>query len=212
MSQNLPPAAPVGSPGATGLGSLQLRQRWDGLGLRERRLVLIASALVAVALLWWIALAPALATLRLAQDQHPRLDAQLQQMQTLKAQAGALAAQPKVLPEDARRSLETSLKQTLGASAQMAVAGNRATVTLKGAAPDALAQWLMQARINARAAPAEVRLIKSAMPGSGATSGAGFPASQLANLPAASTAQPAAPLTLAPVRWDGTVVLNLPER
>lgn len=211
MNQNLPPAA-MGNPSAARLGGLQMRQRWDGLGLRERRLVLIAGALVAAALLWWIALAPALATLRLAQDQHPRLDAQLQQMQTLKAQAGALAAQPKVLPDDARRSLETSLKQTLGASAQMAVAANRATVTLKGAAPDALAQWLMQARINARAAPAEVRLIKSASASPSASSGAGFPASQLANAPSATSANPAVALTPAPTRWDGTVVLNLPER
>lgn len=186
MSQNLQAATPDSQPAAW-LGPLQLRQRWDGLGQREQRMVLVAGALVSAALVWWIALAPAIATLRLAQEQHVRLDAQMQQMQTLKAQAGALAAQPKVLPDDARRSLEASLKQTLGASAQIGVAGNRATVTLKGASPDSLAQWLMQARINARASTTEVRLVKSAAPAAGA---------------------------LAPtqIRWDGTVVLTLPER
>ena len=193
MSQNLQ-ASRSDSPPAGWLVSLQLRQRWDGLGRRERRLVLVAGALVTAALLWWIALAPALATLRLAQEQHLRLDAQMQQMQTLKAQAAVLAAQPKVLPDDARRSLETSLQQTLGASAQMGVAGNRATVTLKGASPDALAQWLTQARINARASTAEVRLVRAVAPSPGAAGNS------------------AASLALAPMRWDGTVVLNLPER
>lgn len=170
------------------LDQLQLRQRWDALGARERRLVLGATVLVAAAMLWWIALGPALATLRLAREQHIKLDAQMQQMQSLKAQANTLAALPKVSMEDARRSLETSLKQTLAASAQMTVVGNRATVTLKGVSPDALAQWLQQARINARATPTEVRLIKSAGPSA--------PAADAANL----------------VRWDGSVVLTLPER
>ena len=172
---------------------LQLRQRWDALGAREQRLVLGAAVVVVAALLWWIALGPALATLRLAKDQHPQLDAQLQQMQSLKAQATALAAMPKVSTEDGRRALESSLKQTLAASAQMVMVGNRATVTLKGASPDALAQWLLQARINARAVPTEVRLVKAA---AASPAPAGSPAASAAN----------------PVRWDGTVVLTLPER
>ena len=172
---------------------LQLRQRWQALGAREQRLVLAAGMLVGAALLWWIALGPALATLRLAKDQHPQLDAQLQQMQSLKAQATALAAMPKVSTDDGRRALESSLKQTLAASAQMVMVGNRATVTLKNASPDALAQWLLQARINARAVPTEVRLVKAAL--ASPTPG---------GLPAASPANP--------VRWDGTVVLTLPER
>ena len=172
---------------------LQLRQRWEALGTREQRLVLAAGMLVVAALLWWIALGPALATLRLAKDQHPQLDAQLQQMQSLKAQATALAAMPKVSTDDGRRALESSLKQTLAASAQMVMVGNRATVTLKGASPDALAQWLLQARINARAVPTEVRLVKAA-----------FASPMPGGVPSASAG--------APVRWDGSVVLTLPER
>lgn len=209
MSQNLQASVTGSAP--TGW-LVQLRQRWDGLGLRERRLVLVAGSLVTLALLWWIALAPALATLRLAQEQHLRLDAQMQQMQTLKAQAGALAAQPRVLPDDARRSLETSLKQTLGTSAQMGVAGNRATVTLKGASPDALAQWLTQARINARAATVEARLVKVAAPSPGAIAGVGLPVNQFANATSSASGNSTSSLASAQTRWDGTVVLNLPER
>ncbi len=211
MSQNLQ-ASRSDSPPAGRLVRLQLLQRWDGLGRRERRLVLVAGALVTAALLWWIALAPALATLRLAQEQHLRLDAQMQQMQTLKAQAAVLAAQPKVLPDDARRSLETSLQQTLGASAQIGVAGNRATVTLKGASPDALAQWLTQARINARAATVEVRLVRVAAPSPGAIAGVGLPVNQFANATSSASGNSTSSLASAQTRWDGTVVLNLPER
>jgi general secretion pathway protein M len=172
-------------------GTLQLRQRWEALAGREQRLVLGAAGVVGAALLWWIALGPALSSLRLAKDQHSQLDAQLQQMQSAKAQATALAAMPKVSVEEARRTLESSLKQTLANSAQMVMVGNRASVTLKGASPDALAQWLLQARINARAVPAEVRLVKAA---------------------SASPAPGAPPAAANLVRWDGTVVLILPER
>ena len=174
-------------------GILQLRQRWEALAAREQRLVIGASVVVLAASLWWIALGPALASLRLANSQHPQLDAQLQQMQSLKAQAAALAAMPKVSIDDARRTLESSLKQSLATSAQMVIVGNRATVNLKNASPDALAQWLLQARINARAVPVEVRLVKA--------------------LPVAlAQAGPPAGAPTNPIRWDGTVVLALPER
>ncbi len=175
-----------GDAGAGWLAGLQLKTRWDALASRERRLVVMAAVLVGAALLWWVALGPALATLRAAKDQHARLDAQLQQMQMLQAQAGALAAQPKVAPQDARRALESSLKQTLAATGQMQVTGNRVTVTLQGASADGLAQWLLQARINARALPTEVKLLKSTAPAANDAVGL--------------------------IRWNGTVVLNLPER
>ena len=44
----------------------------------------------------------------------------------------------------------------------MAIAGERVTVTLAGTPPDALAQWLGQARVNARALPGEARLTRNA--------------------------------------------------
>ena len=67
-----------------------LRQRWQTVSPREQRLVVAALLLVLVALLWWLAIAPALATLRSAQSQRQQLDSQLQQMQRLQVQAQAL--------------------------------------------------------------------------------------------------------------------------
>ena len=138
--------------------STPLAARWAALPARERQLVLLGAALLAVALLWWVALAPALATLRAAPARHKQLDAQLQQMRTLQAQT--LQVQAPMSAVDARRALEASVKP-LGTAAQLVVMGERVTVTFNAVAPDALAQWLTQARLNARAVPSEAKLVRN---------------------------------------------------
>lgn len=135
--------------------------RWRTTSPREQRLLLVAFALVLGALLWWVALAPALATLKGAEVRQRVLDAQWQQMQRLQAQALALQAQPPLAPAVARGLLEASLK-TLGDTAQLSVTGERVTVTLKATPADALAQWLAQVRLNVRTAPSEARLVRNA--------------------------------------------------
>src|SRR5688572_24932676 len=133
----------------------ELRARWAGLAPREQALVAGAAALVAFALLWWLAIGPALATLRSAESQHRALDAQLQQMRRLQAQARAMQAQPKLNQDEAMRQLEAAIRQQLGVSARYAIGGDRVTVTLANAQAQALAQWLSQVRTNARAIPGE---------------------------------------------------------
>ncbi len=135
--------------------------RWDALAPRERYLSLAGAVLVAGAVLWWLALAPALGRLALAQAQQSRLDGQWQQMVALKAQAVALAAQPKMNAADALRALEKITTQTLGAQTTLRVAGDRVTVTLKAAPATLLAQWLVQVRADARSSAAELRLTKT---------------------------------------------------
>ncbi|WP_298932879.1 type II secretion system protein GspM [uncultured Ramlibacter sp.] len=139
-----------------------LRARWQQLAPREKTLVAGAAALVGASLLWWVALAPALATLRSAPAQHRTLDTQLQHMLGQQALARQLQAQPRLGYDEALHLLETSVKQALGTSARIAVNGDRVTLTLAGTAPGALAQWLAQARANARALPAETRLTRNA--------------------------------------------------
>jgi general secretion pathway protein M len=144
------------------MNATTLRAKWQGLAPREKLLVAAAAGLVAVALLWWLALAPALATLRAAESQHATLDAQLRQMQRLEAQARAMLAQPRQNHDEAMRQLEQSIRQQLGVTARYSIAGERVTVTLTGASAQALAQWLSQVRINARALPGEARLQRNA--------------------------------------------------
>lgn len=133
-----------------------------GLSARERRLVGLAAAVVVLGALWWLAVAPAWQTLRQATARHAALDAQLARMQQLAATADALRASSTTAPpgrDDALRALETATAG-LGATGQIAVLGDRATLTLRGAAPQALAQWLAQVRINARLLPIESRLVR----------------------------------------------------
>lgn len=171
----------------------QLRARWGALDARERRLVGTAAAIVAVALLWWVALSPALATLSAARAEHAKLDAQLQQMATLQNRAKALQSQPRLNRDDALRGLESAVRDGLGAgNAQIVNAGNDgATVNLRVTPASTLALWISQARGNAHAVPREVHLTRApaATPAPGALAG-----------------KDAVPQ----VRWEGTLVMALP--
>ncbi len=186
---------------------------WPELAPREQRMVIVAGALVALALIWWVALAPALRTLATAPAAHAELDAQLQQMAALQIQAKALQSQPRANREDALRALETSVRQGLGPNAQIQVAGAGAgegvLVTLRATPADGLAQWLAQARGNARAVPREVHLTRTqgSAPVPGRSAGA-FPSGP----GAANAAAAAAAAADTRVRWDGTLVMNLPAR
>lgn len=155
---------------------------WRQMKPREKRLTLIAGTFLFLAILWWLALAPAIKTIRQAPEQQRNLDGQLQIMQGMSSEAKALQNQPKLGLDDAQAALQSSVTQRFGNTAQLSLAGERATLTLKNANPQELAQWLTQARVNARAVPSEVKLNRSA----NATAGK--------------------------VGWDGTLVLSLPKK
>lgn len=148
-----------------------LRARWTGLPGREKNLIRLAVLLVLAFLLWQFSVAPALATLRSADAQAQALGAQLQRMQAMQSQVQAIQKQPPLGFDEAVRALTAATKQTLGTTAQLGVAGERASVTLKEASPDALAEWLVQARLNARSVPVEARLVRGATPGGTAWNG-----------------------------------------
>jgi general secretion pathway protein M len=139
----------------------ELQLRWNTLSERERYGVYLITAALGLAVLWWVLLAPALRTLRSADAEHYRLDAQLQHMQGLQARAQALQTQPKTRRDDAVRALDQTVKQRLGPNAQFNVNGEQATLTFKGAPAESLMQLLSQARINAHVTPKEARLTRS---------------------------------------------------
>ena len=148
-----------------------LKARWMRLPGREKNLIRLALLLVLAFLLWQFSVAPALATLRGADTQARALSTQLQQMQAMQTQAQALQKQPALGFDEAVRALTAATKQTLGATAQLGVAGERASVTLKNASAEALAEWLTQARLNARSVPLEAHLVRAAAPGSATWNG-----------------------------------------
>lgn len=147
------------------LNTQALRARWAGLAPREQALVAGGVALVTLALFWWIALGPALATLRSADAQHRALDAQLQHMRRLQSQAKAMQGQPRQSQDESMRQLESAIRQQLGTTARYSIASERVTVTLTNTPAAALAQWLSQVRTNARAIPGEANLTRNAAGG-----------------------------------------------
>lgn len=154
---------------ASALGTLQTR--WSQLAARERTLLALAATLIACALLWLMLLAPALGTLRTSAAQAKALDAQLQHMRSLQSQAKALQQQAPLGYEDALRALNQATQQTLGSTAQISVSAERANVRLQATGADALAQWLAQARLNARSGPLEAHLTRLSTPAGATWSG-----------------------------------------
>ncbi len=171
-----------------------LASRWASLAARERIMVAAAIVLISTALLWWVAIAPALSKLSQVRAAAPAVEAQLQQMRSQANEATLLKAQRSLSYDESLRSLESSIK-TLGTGATLSVSDTRANITLRAVSGDALAQWLAQVRANARLVPSDVRLKKAGASASPA---------------AASSATPAA--TPAAAAWDGSIVLNLPAR
>ncbi|MBP7453861.1 MAG: type II secretion system protein M [Ottowia sp.] len=159
-----------------------LATAWAQLAARERRMVIVAATVVGVALLWWVGLAPALRTLREAPAQRAALQTQAQQMQLLKNEADSLKSVPRLAQNEALRALETAMKQRLGDTGQLSVMGDRANVVLKGASAAAVADWLSDVRVNARATPVEARLTRSGDTAPGA-----------------------------PAHWSGTLSLSVPS-
>lgn len=131
---------------------------WRQLKMSERRLILVAFWLILTALVWWLAIAPALKTIKEAPAQSRALDTQLQSMRTLSAEAKNLQNQPKLGLDEAQKALQSAVTQRFGSTAQLNLAGERATLILKNANPQELAVWLTQARVNARALPVEAKL------------------------------------------------------
>lgn len=141
------------------------------LSPRERSAVTAAAWVIGLGLVWWLGVAPALNTLRQAPERHARLDAQLTQMQRMAATAENLRGQNTAQPpsrDEVLRALETATTGLAG-TGQIAVLGDRATLTLRATPPEALAQWLSQVRINARLLPLDSQIQRE--PGSPGWSG-----------------------------------------
>src|SRR5207253_5290382 len=102
-----------------------LRARWGTLAPREKLMVAAAAAVVAFALLWMLAIGPALTSLRNAEAQRRTLDLQVQRMANLQAQAQSLHSQPKIGRDEAVRQLELSVRQRLGTTARVLISGDR---------------------------------------------------------------------------------------
>ncbi|MET0209343.1 MAG: type II secretion system protein GspM [Burkholderiaceae bacterium] len=131
--------------------------RWQAAAPRERLVARVAAALVGVALLWLIALAPAWSTLRRAPAEMDKLDRELQVMRQLSIQTQALRQAVPVSAEQSVTALRAATAR-LGSNAELTVNGSQAQLRLRGVPGAALAAWLGEARQGARAKPQEAEL------------------------------------------------------
>jgi len=134
---------------------------WQQLSPRSKRVWLLLFVAACLGFLWLVAVAPALKTLRDAPDRHRLLNVQLEHMQRISAEAKSLQKLPQLNLVDAQKALQNTVTQRLGANGQVSITGNRAILTIKNATPTAVAEFLTDARINARAIPEEVKIMRS---------------------------------------------------
>ena len=146
---------------------LALQSWWQQRDAREKTLLTLACALVSIALVWGIAVAPALRTLQKSAAQHTALQDQLQTMARMQAQAKALQSQAPLSQSEAAAALSASVQQAFGSGADITIRAGDASVTLRGVSADALAQWLATARTNAHAVPLQARMTRTGSTWSG---------------------------------------------
>ncbi|MBS1176215.1 MAG: ral secretion pathway protein GspM [Proteobacteria bacterium] len=138
-----------------------LRERWRTLGTRDRRLALLAMAVIGAFLVWTVAIQPAWRMLRDAPVQRDLLDLQLQEMRTLATEAQQLRNAPALSAEQSAAALRAA-SERLGAKARLSLQGDRAVLTLNGVSSAQLREWLTEARSGARARPVEAQLSRGA--------------------------------------------------
>lgn len=169
---------------------------WAARPPRERLLLVLAAVVMGSALLWQIAIAPALQTWREAPSQQAALDAQTAQMLQWQAQAKGLQTTAPLSRTAALQQLESSAAQWLGPDARVSLQGEQVRITLKAAPADGLSRWLEQARSQAQALPVQAQLQRS---------------TSAPSVPSAWPAPPAAPqpTQAAAGTWSGSLVLSL---
>lgn len=136
------------------------RQYWRSRAPRERLALTLMGAVLAFGLLWLLFVQPALRTLRETPVQLDQLDAQLQQTQRLAAEAAELRGVAAVGAGQATAALRAATER-LGDKGRLSLLGDRASLTLNGASPEALRGWLIEARSAARARPVEAQLTRA---------------------------------------------------
>lgn len=131
---------------------------WRLRAPREQTLLAASLALVLLALLWMLALAPALKTLRQHDARVTSLQTELARMQALEVQARQLQATSAPGGDSAQQALQTQTSSLLGKQAELSLRLGGANATLRAVSPLALGRWLAAIRTEARAKVVQARL------------------------------------------------------
>ena len=138
----------------------QAQAFWRSRAPRERLILGTAMLLIGVAIVWLIAVQPALRSVREAPAQLDQLDAQLHQMQRLALESKSLRDPVQISPGQAESALKAATER-LGDAARLTVQGDRATLTVTGVSGTALRAWLGEARSAAHARTIDAQLLRN---------------------------------------------------
>ncbi|MGV0960214.1 MAG: type II secretion system protein GspM [Limnohabitans sp.] len=134
-----------------------LQPLWQQRSPRERLLLSAGAAVMGLALVWRVGLAPALHTWQEAPAKQALLDQQTQQMLQLQAQAQRLKTAQALTRSEAMQWLENHLAE-LDPKAKLNPQADLVHISLQAAPADNLANWLTQVREQAHARPVQAQL------------------------------------------------------
>lgn len=137
-----------------------LQARWAGLATRERTALTLAAAVIGLALLWWVTIAPAWHTLQEVPARIDRQGLQLQTLQQLAAEAAELRTLAPVSSAQAAAALD-SASARYGSRISLQRLGDQATATVRDLTGNELRDWLAEVRSTARARATDVQLTRN---------------------------------------------------
>ena len=137
-----------------------LQAQWAGLGARERTALGAAAGVLGLALLWWVAIAPAWRTLHEVPARIDRQGLQLQTLQQLAAEAAELRTLAPVSGAQAGAALD-SASARYGARISLQRVGDQATASVRDLTGNELRDWLSDVRSTARARATDMQLTRN---------------------------------------------------
>ncbi len=124
------------------------------MSVSERRLLTVAAWLAALTVVVMVGVRPAWRTLQTVPAQMQAVEAELAVMRQQADEVQTLRQRPPVPPVQADAALQAATAR-LGAGARLSRQGDRAVLTFQGVPGEALAIWLEEVRVGARARPLE---------------------------------------------------------
>ncbi len=139
---------------------------WGALSAHERRLVALAGAVVALALVYGLLLAPAFHGRAQLAAELPLLRQQAAELQALAKEAAALSGTPPApVAPLSREALTSSLAAHGLAPQSVSVTGEYAKLQLKDAPFAGLINWLEAQRMEGRIVVQEANIVAQPIPG-----------------------------------------------
>lgn len=130
--------------------TLSLRQRitaaWQGLTLRERRLLMLGSTSLVVLLCWFWVIDPAIKTRKKMQQQLPELRTQSVQLRALAQEVAALPSAASVTQPLSREALERSLMDSGLKAEQITLSDGRFMLSFSDVPFSTLTDFLQKAQ------------------------------------------------------------------